>query len=268
MVRLRARGRRAAAVGAGADRRDRKVKAGKDAKQPAERPGAAIRGTATSGGPDGFGYTWTSSDDASGPTFGFYDISGSGVDAMLDDDSYYFDTLPFTFSFYGTDYTAFAIGSNGTVYFEDEYLGLGNICIPGMNSYVPQRFIAVHWDDLLPTPGGAGQVYFEVLGSSPNRVFVAQWQAVPLFNDPTDSVTVQVALFEGTNNILLQYADVGTAAGTGATVGIQSDPALGLEYSCNAALTNNLAVCFAPPGSSDPTCSAVVPVELQSFDVK
>ena len=36
--------------------------------------------TSTSGGPDSYGYTWRSSDDAGAPAFNWVDISTSGTD--------------------------------------------------------------------------------------------------------------------------------------------------------------------------------------------
>src|SRR6056297_2374477 len=40
---------------------------------------AVTTGPPTAGGPDAFGYTWASSNDASGPMFDFVDISGTGT---------------------------------------------------------------------------------------------------------------------------------------------------------------------------------------------
>ena len=84
------------------------------------------------GGPDPFGYTYIDSVEPGGPTYSWWDISGTGTDMGLSDDSYYWSiTLPFTFDFYGTGYTEVAVGSNGVIYFMDVYLGLTNVCLPG-----------------------------------------------------------------------------------------------------------------------------------------
>jgi hypothetical protein len=206
------------------------------------------------GGPDPFGYTFIDSNEMDGPVFAWDDISGTGVAMMLSDDDYFWAIdLPFDFDFYGTTYNQIAVGSNGTVYFEDEYLGLANVCIPGVPDYTPQTFIAGYWDDLNPSSGG--EIYYDIVGPDGSRELVVQWDAVPHFGSTTDTVTYQVILYEGTNNIRLQYLDPSSEAGSGATEGIQGDPSTGLEYACDlGALTSNLAVCFVYPGSPDPNC--------------
>ncbi|MEN8162791.1 MAG: hypothetical protein ABFS37_01570 [Acidobacteriota bacterium] len=226
--------------------------------------GVAPRGT---GGPDAFGYTWIDSAEAGGPAYSWFDIASTGTDMAQIDDSYYWPiTLPFTFDFYGTGYTDIAVGSNGTVYFTDAYLGYANVCLPGDPGYNVPTFIAVYHDDLDASSGGA--VYYEIIGSSPDRRLIVQFDQVPHFGT-SDPITAQVVLFEGSNNILLQYLDPSSEAGSGATVGIQGDASTALEFSCNtAALTADLAVCFAHPAGGDSNCSAPVPVALQSFDVE
>lgn len=231
-------------------------------------PGGSGAMPDSTGGPDPFGYTFIDSAEPGGPTFDWYDISTTGTDMGLTDDSHFYPiTLPFTFDFYGTGHTEIAVGSNGVVYFEDVYLGLANTCLPGTNSYGVNTFIAVYWDDLNPSVGGA--VYYEIIGTAPDRRLIVQWQDVPNFGT-TDPITVQAVLFEGSNNIRLQYLDPSSEAGSGATVGIQGDATTNaLEYSCDAAsLSPDLAICFAHPAGGDPTCSASVPVELQRLEVE
>ena len=209
------------------------------------------------GGPDPFGYTYLDSSAPGGPTFDWTDISGTGVDmGQTDDDHYWSIDLPFEFDFYGISYTQIAVGSNGTVYFEDEYLGLSNSCIPGTAGYTPQTFIAGYWDDLNPSIAGA--VYYDIVGVAPNRQLIVQWDGVPHYGDDEglDPLTFQVVLYEGSNNIRTQYMEPSLEAGSGATEGIQADPTMGLEYACNlGALSANLAICYVHPSSSDPNCS-------------
>jgi hypothetical protein len=202
---------------------------------------------------DAFGYTCVDSNEAGGPTFDWIDISATGTDMGLSDDSHFYPiTLPFSFNFYGTDHNQVAVGSNGTVYFEDAYMGFSNTAIPASNSYGVNDFIAVYWDDL--NPGSAGAVYYEVVGEAPLRKLIVQWEGVPNYGT-SDAVTAQAILFEGTNNILVQYLDPSGEAGSGATTGIQGDTATGLQYGYNTAhLSADLAVCYVYPGSTDPTC--------------
>jgi subtilisin family serine protease len=225
------------------------------------------------GGPDGFGYSFADSDQSGGPTFDWIDISDSGNQLSLSDDSYFFPIdLPFNFNFYGTDYNQVAVASNGTIYFQDDYLGLSNTSIPSRNNYGPQVFIAVYWDDLNPSANGA--IYYEFVGSAPNRKLIIQYQEVAHYGNSFDTITAQAILLEGSNSILVQYLDPSSEAGSGATEGIQGDPNpdvnWGLQYGYNQSLlSENLAICYAYPempldcssGSPTPSWLSVDPVD-------
>jgi hypothetical protein len=202
--------------------------------------------------PDAFGYTFTDSRQSGGPGFEWIDISDSGNRLSLPDDWYFFPIdLPFNFNFYGTDYSQVAVASNGTLYFQDDYLGLSNRPIPSTNGYIPQVFVALYWDDLNPAAHGA--IYYEFLGSAPHRKLIIQFQDVAHFGNASNTLTAQAILFEGSNSILVQYLDPSTEAGSGATLGIQGDPdpeiEWGLQYSYNkAVLSKKIAICYAYPG--------------------
>lgn len=207
--------------------------------------------------PDSFGYTCLDSNETNGPDFNWIDISATGTNLGLTDDSYYFPIdLPFAFNFYGSDYMQVAVGSNGVVYFEDAYLGLGNTTIPSSNSYGVNSYIAAYWDDL--NPGAGGAVYAQVIGDAPTRKLVVQWQAVPHFGNPAP-ISVETILFEGSNNALVQYLDPSALAGSSATEGIQGSTTVGLLYAYNQAiLTPELAICYVHPMSDDPNCAGAV----------
>jgi len=235
-------------------------------QQPVAAGGVGGGSVATTGGPDNFGYSWIDSREIQGPAFDFLDISATGFEAELGDDDYAsLIVMPFTFNYYGIDYNVMTIGSNGTVYFEDSYLGRENGCIPQNTGYSPQTFVALYWDDL--DPGAAGQVYFAASGVEPQRTFIVQWEGVAHFGS-SETLSAQVVFFEGTNNILMQFDDAGAVAGASATVGIQSEGIDGLTYSCDQpAVSAGLAVCFAPKESADQSCSSQVPVALQGFEI-
>ncbi len=240
---------------------------GSQAPESMEMAGSA--GVPHSGGPDEGDYIFLDSYDPNGPSFDWIEIGAApppppppppggteqepepdetinGIHIGLDDDSAFYPIeLPFSFNFYGSFYNRVAVGSNGTVYFEEEYLGFNNCCIPCNTSYFVQRFIAVYWDDLDPNPIGADNVYYTIVGEAPDRILVVQWEKVRHFGSDNDRVTCQAQLFEGSNEILLLYKDPSSEAGALATVGIQRDKETGLNYMCNdAALEPNLAVLF------------------------
>ncbi|KPK73762.1 hypothetical protein AMJ87_00685 [candidate division WOR_3 bacterium SM23_60] len=195
-----------------------------------------------SGGPDDFGYRWKDSDDPGGPVYNWVEISGTGINLGLGDDDYYYG-IPFQFTFYGSVYNTIAVSANGGIYFQD-------IWWPYVNTYIPNStgsadiYIAPHWDDLDPYSGGA--VYYQIMGDT----LVVEWDGVPLFGT-SDYVTFEALLIGSSQEIIYQYQDVGNAAGSGATVGIQGSPTQpplwGLQYSYNtASLADNLAIRFYP----------------------
>jgi putative hemolysin len=207
-----------------------------------------------SGGPDPFGYTYRDSTEVDGPAYSWIEINATGTDMGLSDDSYFWPIdLPWYFDFYGTLYNQVAVGSNGTIYFIDSYLGYLNVCLPGDGGYGVPTFIAGYWDDL--NPGAGGAVHYEILGSPGGRMLIVEWDNVPHFGT-SDPVTYEIILFEGSNSVLIQYLDASSEMGNYGTIGIEGDLTTNyLEYSCNApALQDNLAICFAYPGQS-PDCS-------------
>ena len=77
---------------------------------------------AATGGPDGGGYTYTDSDESSGPDYVLLDLDGT-VLGLGDEDTATVD-LPFDFNFYGSDEQTVTIGDNGTLFrtqFQAEY---------------------------------------------------------------------------------------------------------------------------------------------------
>jgi len=216
-----------------------------------------------SGGPDRFGYIYKDSGEAGGPTYQWIEIAppagGTGTEITgltgVDDGYFWPLSLPFSFNFYGTDYTELAIASDGTLYFEDNYLGYSNTSIPVSNSYGVDVFIAHLWDDLHVDPGA---VYYQDLGS----MLIIEYHQVSGCCLSPDSTAWQVILFAN-GDILFQYQDVTFGDfrdyGGDATVGIQGGTTTGLQYSYNTpALSDGLAICFAYPGQS-PNCAPDVP---------
>jgi len=186
---------------------------------------------------------YTMSDTAA---YAFEDISTTGTNLSLGDDEAKNITFPFDFAFYKNTYNSVNVNSNGTLSFTSTANTYSNAPIP--NSTFPDM-IAVFWDDLNPSGGGA--VYWEVKGTAPNRRLIVQWNDVIHYGG-SDGGTFEVILYEGTNKILMQYADVNFGNsdidnGASATVGIQKDSKQGLQYSSNTPdLRDGLSILFAP----------------------
>jgi len=207
-------------------------------------PGASLAAT---GGPDAYGYTYTDSGEAAGPTYAWE----SGIATLTPpDDGSIATSLPFPFYFYGTAYSSVEVGEDGIVTLGEASPGEDNDCLPEGNSAVMPW-----WDDWVSDAQGA-TVATASIGSSPNRVFVVAWQQVE--NDEgEEGGSFELKLFEGSGVIEFHYADVvggdsDDDRGNGGTVGIEQPSGGHLEYSCDSAsLSNNFAIRFELTSCND-----------------
>jgi uncharacterized repeat protein (TIGR01451 family) len=221
-----------------------------------------VKRAGRSGGPDSFGYTYLDSNTPRGPTYDWIEISGTGTEILPSSDDAWVGNINigFFFNYYGTDYSQLAIGNNGLL-----FSGAGTwqyINQPITQTPDIHGFIAPYWDDIV-TWGSAGAIYYQTIGTAPNRKFVVEWYRNGHYHDSSEWITFEAILYEGTNNILFQYQDVtfGTVWGAvggdnppydyggSATVGIE-DPTgnIGLQYSFNEqAITPGLAILFKFP---------------------
>lgn len=236
--------------------------------------------------PNTFGYVWIDN-NAPDPviTFDWKDAtSGTLLAISAEDDDWNTVGLPFTFNFFGTDYTQVDVSSNGFLSFDidsecnDNYnwddtlvsesgnpIPLTDTDCDDDSGWGGNPLIALWFDDL--DPGECGNVYHDTQGTAPNRMFVVEYNDV-CHNDCSDcaageGITVEAILFEGSNDIKMQYMD--TFFGTGsadiseennggtATTGIDKDDTVGLGYHWGGAsetLSDNLAVLYTT-GAAD-----------------
>ncbi len=134
------------------------------------------------------------SDNACGP--GFIDISATGTNLNLTDDSEAGITLPWPWTINGVTVNTVTVGNNGGVLFNTltgqvGYTATGN----GMFPYVQD----------LGTPFGG--VYYKSIGTAPNRQFIILWDNVPAYAG-TDGSTFEIIVDEATNDVYYIYDDV------------------------------------------------------------
>ncbi|MBX3059499.1 MAG: proprotein convertase P-domain-containing protein [Anaerolineae bacterium] len=205
--------------------------------------------------------------------FSYIPITTTGTPLNLTDDGEANITLPFPFTFYGVTSSDLRVGNNGGIRFNATTgdVGITNAALP--NAAHPLT-IFPFWDDL---DEEQGNVYWEVQGTAPNRVAIIEWYQRPHFpgSAAAPTITFQVLLFEGSNEIKFQYLDVdfddpATSFGASATVGLNKDATTALQYSFNQpVLQDGMAILFYEviPQSASDTDSAIVNVLIQNIDV-
>jgi len=150
----------------------------------------------------------------------FEDIFPSGAPLSIPNNGGAVVDIGFPFRFYASEFTRVGISSNGYLAFESRLDEPINTPIP--SSSTPSNIIAPLWDDLAPSPSGA--VQYEIMGSAPDRRFIAQWTNVPQFF-MTDSNTFQVVLFESSNCVEFRYLQITPQATAGDyTIGVEDRP--------------------------------------------
>ena len=146
--------------------------------------------------------------------------------------------------FFGTPRTAVQINAQGTLSFNGSTSSTSNTCVPSGTN--PQ--IAAFWEHLHPD----GNVYYQTIGTAPNRRFVVQWYST-IFGGGTGNIDVRAVLKEGRGDIEVCYVATTTSSATysqgmSATAGIQSGTGTALQYSCNTAkLANGLLLTYIAP---------------------
>ncbi len=227
--------------------------------------GGTYNGDGTDCGTPSYGMAGTNEQLSSIAGFGNLAGVASGCDDCTETVA-----LPFTFNFFGTDYTSVVISSNGNLQFGNSpstaYL---NDAIPG--AAVPNNAVYPLWDDY--NPGEQGDIYFVEDGVAPNRRFIVEWNNVTQYTAgntlPTTSETFQAILHEGSNNVEFRYGSItpvimtGTGQGTGQdasggdrTIGIENADG-SLAYSTPSASHSGegqLVTFVAPPSVCGPVC--------------
>ena len=202
--------------------------------------------------------------------FAWMDISGTGTNLTslsTCDDCYESDVaIGFTFNFAGTDYTVLEPTTNGIVSLDQEASSeYSNEPLP--TTYWVGAALFPFWDDL--DPGVEGDIYVDTVGTAPNRAFIVQYHQITSYDQSNGYLaTFQVALCEGSNNVVFQYLDTVFNKpsypehdnGGDATIGIQESDTSALQYSHNSpVLSDNMAIVLYPTSGSPTNCLAGPP---------
>ncbi len=187
------------------------------------------------GGPDAFGYSWYDSNEEE-VSYNWTEISLSGTEVSLsDDDNVGPFELGFPFYFYGNEYNAIRISSNGFASFTSTSTSFSNQPIPSTDD--PNAILAPFWTDLNPSNGGA--IYYH---QDRNR-FIIEWKNVPSYSDSNSLQTFQIIIIDD-GTILFNYQSIANA--NECTVGIENEngtDGLLVVYNANY-LENELTIKF------------------------
>jgi hypothetical protein len=138
--------------------------------------------------------------DTECPSTGFIDISATGTNLNLTDDSEAGVTLPFTLLYQGTLVNELTVGNNGGIILGTLTGQVNYTMNPGLGLYP-------YVQDMNTPYGG---VYYQTIGTAPNRTFVVQWDDLAHYFSTlgTDGTTFEVMIEEATNEIYYVYDDV------------------------------------------------------------
>jgi hypothetical protein len=226
-------------------------------------------------GPDGYGYFAKDHLDVGGPVYNWIEIDpflggpGTALNFTVDDQVITV-TLPFTFRYYGQDYTQASVSTDG-------WVAMGpNAASDHTNSRIPNAdgpptMIAPFWEDLSPQqPGGHVATYYDAT----QHLFIVEYDSVRQYTPTTARETFEVVLYDpayyqtstGDGKILFQYKKVSDP--TSCTVGIENLlETIGIEYLYNtdynvnaAHLGDGMAIMFSPETTAPSLDVTLTPV--------
>lgn len=116
--------------------------------------------------------------------------------------------IGFTFQYGCTNYTQIKVSSNGWLSFNTTLTGPD--ITNNLATSTSRPVLAPLWDDL--AVGSAGNVNYQLTGTSPNRVLTIEWKQMEWnYSASTWAISFQCKLYEGTNNIEFVYDRNGNA---------------------------------------------------------
>lgn len=195
-------------------------------------------------GPDAYGYYAYGSDDTmhrQAPRFSWFEISAVGTRVTGSGGNFTSTvTLPFTFKYYGVNYTQVRISSDGWIAFgSGTQTAYTSYCLPNNDNV--NAMVAPFWDDLFYTSSMDSQKVLYYYHAATQR-FIIEWYYVGHNNTHIgqwNKETFQVILSNtptqtGDGEILMQYKTA--AYPVECTVGIENHTqTVGLQYLCSDA---------------------------------
>jgi hypothetical protein len=208
--------------------------------------------------------------DGGSAAYAFEEISATGINLQLDDDGEANVDIGFDFDFYGVRSNIVRVGNNGGILFgvSAGELGYNNLVLP--NSTLGPAILPF-WDDFDSESGG---VFAQTLGDAPNRRLIVEWKDRVHYDGAqnTDPATFEAILYEGSNTIAFQYADVdldGTELddGLSATIGLNQGTRADQFSQDTASVSAGTAIVFTPRAVTSYSDSDVVTINAGAPDI-
>ena len=184
-------------------------------------------------------YAAEDSDDVSrAPVYSWAEIRGVGtaLSALLADDADASITLPFTFKWYGTGYTALTACSNGWIGFgSNSSTAYSNTTVPTTTFATPAVFAA--WDDLNGLASAAPSAWVGYYSDAANHRLIVEYDSI-VFYGTTSRLKFQVIYYDSTASspyydVVLQYAMLSDQGSS--SIGFQQNGTVGAQLLYNAA---------------------------------
>gem|GEM_PF-776435 len=201
-------------------------------------------------GPDAYGYYAYDIYDENGPVFDWIEISprlggpGTTLNYTQDDQTFPVN-LPFTFRYYGQDFTQISVCGNGWIAMgSTTSTDYSNSAIPDSDG--PPNMIAPFWEDLTPLASNGSTVAYHY--NAAQHYFVVEFDSVREYTPNTSRETFEVVLYDpayyptqtGDGKILFQYKRTDDL--TSNTVGIENGTqTVGLQVLYNGNLNSHMA---------------------------
>ncbi|NMD35000.1 MAG: hypothetical protein GYA73_03870, partial [Planctomycetes bacterium] len=180
----------------------------------------------------------------------FVSTTGGAILPIAEDDGGLRVELPFQFKFFGREYAAVNVSSNGFLSFGRGVSAYNSMPLPMPGP--PTGIVAVWWADLQPRAGT--RIIASAEGAAPERAFTITWSNIGIWGSSTEgTITFQASLYEDTNAIVFRYLDTLTGSerddfGASAAVGLQAEGShSAVLYSFREpVLRNGLSLRFMP----------------------
>lgn len=184
-------------------------------------------------------------------------ITGGTLHGTAIDDAAYSFTLPFSFTYDGSDYTVAKPSTNG-------FLVLGGNT-PAANQYTPLSSGTTNFAISAMSRDLISSVRSEVIGTAPNRVYVCQWSSAYRYAVGSgENLNAQVRLYEGSNKIEIVYGSFTTNNTTLATGPLQVGLRGGSTSEFNNRTTTTNWATTAAGGTNTATCAGTTTVKPAS----